>query len=102
MDVLRQRGDERNLRTEETAPHVLSFAFKVIMDGRDLEHPVNYGLCYIAPPDGVTPDPTKRPFIVFDPRAGHGPGIAGMKQDSEIGVVLKAASVRPAEALRHA
>ncbi|HWW73357.1 MAG TPA: DUF3141 domain-containing protein, partial [Duganella sp.] len=90
MDVLRQRGDERNLRTEETAPHVLSFAFEVIMNGADLERPVNYGLCYIAPPDGVTPDPTKRPFIVFDPRAGHGPGIGGMKQDSEIGVVLKA------------
>ncbi|HEX7982450.1 MAG TPA: DUF3141 domain-containing protein [Duganella sp.] len=90
MDVLRQRGDERNLRTEETAPHVLSFAFEVIMDGAKLERPVNYGLCYIAPPDGVAPDPTKRPFIVFDPRAGHGPGIGGMKQDSEIGVVLKA------------
>ena len=36
LDVLRQRGDERNLRVEETAPHVLSFAFEVIMDGRDL------------------------------------------------------------------
>jgi len=30
----------------------------------------------------------KRPFIVFDPRAGHGPGIGGMKHDSEIGVAL--------------
>jgi pimeloyl-ACP methyl ester carboxylesterase len=90
MDVLRQRGDERNHRAEQTAPHVLSFAFDVVMDGRHLERPVNYGLCYIAPPDGIAPDPTKRPFIVFDPRAGHGPGIGGMKQDSEIGVVLKA------------
>lgn len=90
LDVLRQRGDERNHRAEQTAPHVLSFAFDVVMDGRDLERPVNYGLLSIAPPDGVVPDPTKRPFIVFDPRAGHGPGIGGMKQDSEIGVVLKA------------
>ena len=90
LDVLRQRGDERNHRAEQTAPHVLSFAFDVVMDGRDLERPVNYGLLAIAPPDGVAPDPTKRPFIVFDPRAGHGPGIGGMKQDSEIGVVLKA------------
>jgi len=32
----------------------------------------------------------KRPFIVVDPRAGHGPGIGGMKHDSEIGVALKA------------
>lgn len=90
MDVLRQRGDERNHRAEQTAPHVLSFEFEVILDGRHLARPVNYGLLYIAPPDGVAPDPTKRPFIVFDPRAGHGPGIGGMKQDSEIGVVLKA------------
>jgi pimeloyl-ACP methyl ester carboxylesterase len=90
MDVLRQRGDERNRRVEQTAPHVLSFEFEVVMDGRELARPVNYGLLYIAPPDGIRPDPSKRPFIVFDPRAGHGPGIGGMKQDSEIGVVLKA------------
>ena len=34
--------------------------------------------------------PTKAPIIVVDPRAGHGPGIGGMKQDSEIGVALAA------------
>lgn len=90
MDVLRQRGDERNHRAEQTAPHVLSFQFDVVMDGRHLERPVNYGLLHILQPDGIQPDPTKRPFIVFDPRAGHGPGIGGMKHDSEIGVVLKA------------
>ncbi|NYE62482.1 pimeloyl-ACP methyl ester carboxylesterase [Duganella sp. 1224] len=90
MDVLRQRGDERNHRAEQTAPHVLTFAFDVVMDGRHLERPVNYGLLRILQPDGIEPDPTKRPFIVFDPRAGHGPGIGGMKHDSEIGVVLKA------------
>ena len=90
MDVLRQRGDQRNDRAEQTAPHVLSFEFSIVLDGRHLERPVNYGLLYITPPDGVAPDPRKRPFIVFDPRAGHGPGIGGMKQDSEIGVVLKA------------
>nr|WP_229225188.1 DUF3141 domain-containing protein [Duganella violaceicalia] len=90
MDVLRQRGDERNHRHEQIAPHVLSFDFTTIVDGRHLARPVNYGLLYITPPDGVAPDPHKRPFIVFDPRAGHGPGIGGMKQDSEIGVVLKA------------
>ena len=43
-----------------------------------------------VPPAGVVIDRRKRPFIVFDPRAGHGPGIGGMKQDSEIGVALKA------------
>lgn len=90
LDVLRQRGNESNARAAKTAPHVLTFPFEIIMDGRDLERPVNYGLCYIAPPDGKEPDASKRPFIVFDPRAGHGPGIGGMKHDSEIGVVLKA------------
>ena len=33
-------------------------------------------------------DPNKRPIVVIDPRAGHGPGIGGSKQDSEIGVAL--------------
>ncbi|MEJ1975290.1 MAG: DUF3141 domain-containing protein [Acetobacteraceae bacterium] len=28
--------------------------------------------------------------MIFDPRAGHGPGIGGMKHDSEIGVALEA------------
>jgi hypothetical protein len=51
---------------------------------------VNYVLARIVPTDGKQPDPTKRPFIVVDPRAGHGPGIGGMKQDSEIGVALEA------------
>ncbi len=90
LDVLRQRGDERNERAKQIAPHVLHFDFEMVMDGRELERPVNYILLRIKPPDGVEPEPTKRPFMVFDPRAGHGPGIGGMKQDSEIGVVLKA------------
>ena len=37
-----------------------------------------------------TIDPARRPFVVVDPRAGHGPGIGGFKADSEIGVALKA------------
>jgi pimeloyl-ACP methyl ester carboxylesterase len=38
----------------------------------------------------VNVDPKKRPFVVVDPRAGHGPGIGGFKADSEIGVAFKA------------
>ena len=34
-------------------------------------------------------DDTKRPFIIVDPRAGHGPGIGGFKKDSEVGVALE-------------
>ena len=51
---------------------------------------MNYALVRIVPPDDKPVDPAKPPFIVVDPRAGHGPGIGGMKQDSEIGVALAA------------
>ena len=61
-----------------------------MLDGRSLPRPVNYALARIIPPAGTSIDPNKRPFIVFDPRAGHGPGIGGMKHDSEIGVALAA------------
>lgn len=90
MDVLRQRGDDHADSVAQAAPHVLNFEFDVVLDGRDLERPVNYGLLKIRPPEGVEVDASRRPFIVFDPRAGHGPGIGGMKHDSEIGVVLRA------------
>ena len=46
--------------------------------------------CSITPPDGVKTDPERRPFVIIDPRAGHGPGIGGFKQDSQVGVALKA------------
>jgi pimeloyl-ACP methyl ester carboxylesterase len=32
----------------------------------------------------------RRPIIIIDPRAGHGPGIGGSKQDSQIGMALNA------------
>jgi pimeloyl-ACP methyl ester carboxylesterase len=36
------------------------------------------------------PEATSRPIIIFDPRAGHGPGIGGSKNDSQIGMALDA------------
>ena len=33
-------------------------------------------------------DPTRRPYIIIDPRAGHGAGIGGFKSDSQVGVAL--------------
>jgi hypothetical protein len=90
LDVLRQRGNNHLERAAEQVPNVLGFGFELVMSGQDLERPVNYGLIEITPPEGVEIDPKKRPFIVFDPRAGHGPGIGGMKHDSEIGVILRA------------
>src|SRR5206468_11214486 len=57
---------------------------------RKLDEPVNYALVRVIPPAGVQLDSARRPFIVIDPRAGHGPGIGGFKADSEIGVAMKA------------
>src|SRR5215467_3258640 len=90
LDVLRQRGNNCAEHNAREAPHVLSFAAQLVLDGRTFPRPVNYGLARIVPPEETAIDPSKRPFIVFDPRAGHGPGIGGMKHDSEIGVALKA------------
>jgi hypothetical protein len=90
LDVLRRRSEQYRAHMAETAPHVLDYAAELVCDGRTLARPVNYGLVRIVPPDGVTIDPARRPFVVVDPRAGHGPGIGGFKADSEIGVALKA------------
>jgi hypothetical protein len=90
LDALRQRGDTQIDRAAKLAPHVLSFEAELLVDGRRLARPVNYMLVRIVPPAGKPIDNRKRPFIVFDPRAGHGPGIGGMKQDSEIGEALAA------------
>jgi Protein of unknown function (DUF3141) len=89
-DVMRQRGNQYREHLAETTPHVLSYEAEVIIDARTLNRPVNYGLVRIIAPEGVTIDPRRRPFVIVDPRAGHGPGIAGFKADSEIGVALKA------------
>src|SRR6478752_3374412 len=90
LDVLRRRGDQYREHIAQTAPHVLQYAAELIMDGRKLDEPVNYALVRIIPPKGVEIDLNRRPFIVVDPRAGHGPGIGGFKADSEIGVAMKA------------
>jgi pimeloyl-ACP methyl ester carboxylesterase len=69
---------------------VLQYTAELIIDGRKLDEPVNYALVRIIPPKGVEIDMKRRPFVVVDPRAGHGPGIGGFKADSEIGVAMKA------------
>jgi hypothetical protein len=89
-DVMRERGNQYREHLAETAPHVLDYEVELILDGRTLERPVNYGLVRVVPPTGVEIDPKRRPFVIVDPRAGHGPGIGGFKADSEIGVAFKA------------
>lgn len=89
-DVMRQRGNQYREHAAKTAPHVLSYSPEVLIDGRTLARPVNYALVRIVPPEGIEIDPARRPFVVIDPRAGHGPGIGGFKADSEIGVAMRA------------
>lgn len=90
LDVLRERGNEYQHYENSGKPPILAFDFDVIMDGRTLPQPVNYALALIKPRGGtLATDPTKRPFVVIAPRAGHGPGIGGAKIDSEIGNALK-------------
>ena len=89
-DVLRQRSDQYYAQKAKAVPHVLSFDAELVLDGRTFARPVNYGLVRVQPPAGVVIDPKKRPFVVVDPRAGHGPGIGGFKADSELGVAMRA------------
>jgi len=89
-DVMRKRGNMFLEHEAKGKPPVLAFEHEMVLDGQTLERPVNYFLMRIIAPAGTRQDPRKRPFVVFDPRAGHGPGIGGSKVDSEIGVALRA------------
>jgi pimeloyl-ACP methyl ester carboxylesterase len=89
-DVMRRRGNAFLAHQERGQPPVLTFDAEMVLDGRRLPRPVNYFLMRILPPAGTVVERTKRPFVVVDPRAGHGPGIGGSKLDSEIGVAMQA------------
>jgi pimeloyl-ACP methyl ester carboxylesterase len=90
LDVLRERGNQYLEHEKLGSPPVLVFDHEVVLDGRSLEKPANYALVRIKPPKGYpATNPAMRPFVVIDPRAGHGPGIGGFKMDSELGVALK-------------
>jgi pimeloyl-ACP methyl ester carboxylesterase len=108
-DILRKRGNIYLDHLADGQPPVLVFDYETIMDGRNLERPVNYALVRIidrrreTSPDtqatdrrhqtriaAEAPEATSRPIVIFDPRAGHGPGIGGSKKDSQIGMALDA------------
>ena len=89
-DTLRQRGNNFLEHERAGKPPLLVYEYEIIADGRQLDRPVNYALIKIKPPAGIEIDERKRPIIIVDPRAGHGPGIGGFKQDSQVGVALKA------------
>ncbi len=90
LDILRKRGNQYFAHEEAGLPTVLSFDYRTLIDARTLERPANYALLEIIPPANLAVDPAKRPFVIVDPRAGHGPGIGGFKEDSEVGEALRA------------
>ncbi|HUO54799.1 MAG TPA: DUF3141 domain-containing protein, partial [Rhodoblastus sp.] len=90
LDVLRERGNNDIAHEAAGMPPVLIYDYDVVMDGKDLTPPVNYYLLKIKPPAGVETFDWKRPYLIIDPRAGHGAGIGGFKPDSQVGVALRA------------
>lgn len=107
LDVLRKRGNIYIQHLDEQQPPVLVFKYDIILDAREFDKPANYALAKIIDrrakklPSKIGSDrrgdddslsepenPRKRPIVIIDPRAGHGPGIGGSKQDSEIGMAL--------------
>ena len=88
-ETMRQRGINYLEHERAGKPPVLHFDYRMVMDARTFPRPVNYALVQIIPPDGMTVDPGRRPYIIIDPRAGHGPGIGGFKDDSQVGAALR-------------
>jgi pimeloyl-ACP methyl ester carboxylesterase len=111
LDILRKRGNGYIRHIKSGQPPVLRFNYEMILNGKNFERPVNYALVKITDrrrkdkddhKDKETHDVynrrhdsvkrhaslPKRPIIIMDPRAGHGPGIGGSKRDSEIGMAM--------------
>lgn len=89
-DVMREAGNNFVAHEQAGCPPVLVFDYDTVVDGRSLARPVNYALVRIRPPeDYPATDGKLRPFVIIDPRAGHGAGIGGFKSDSQVGVALR-------------
>lgn len=110
LDILRKRGNTYLDHLRSGQPPVLIFDYEMVMDGRTFEKPVNYSLLRILdrrnepvnqaaktgegsgnrrnPAEKKQQIKSRRPIVVIDPRAGHGPGIGGSKVNSQIGVAL--------------
>jgi pimeloyl-ACP methyl ester carboxylesterase len=89
-EALWTRGNNYLEHASQGLKPVLHFDYETLLDGRTFDRPVNYALLRIVPPAGVAVDAKRRPYVIIDPRAGHGPGIGGFKDDSQVGVALRA------------
>lgn len=102
-DILRKRGNNYIKHIRSGQPPVLVFNFEIVLNAKNFPHPVNFALVRIVDrrkkndlidrnnrraKESVSLELPKRPIVIIDPRAGHGPGIGGSKRDSEIGMAL--------------
>ncbi len=102
-DILRKRGNNYIKHIRSGQPPVLAFNYELILNAETFKHSSNYALVRISerrnkdlPSDNgnrhqkikARRTKPKRPIVIIDPRAGHGPGIGGSKRDSEIGMAL--------------
>jgi pimeloyl-ACP methyl ester carboxylesterase/tellurite resistance protein len=88
LDVLRERANQDISHEKAGTPPVVMYDYEIALDGATLPRPANYLLLKITPPAGVEVFDWKRPYMIIDPRAGHGGGIGGFKSDSQVGVAL--------------
>ncbi|MFZ3285528.1 MAG: DUF3141 domain-containing protein, partial [Telluria sp.] len=92
LDTLRERANNMLAHEEAGMPAPLNFEHETILDARNFASPANYALLRVTGCHGERAqdcvDESKAPVIIVDPRAGHGPGIGGLKRDSEVGMAL--------------
>jgi len=89
-DAMRRRANSDAEHLHAGEPPLLKFEHELVLDARTLPRPCNYALLHVLPSADTPVNPLARPLVVVDPRAGHGPGIGGFKDDSEVGVALRA------------
>lgn len=91
-DTLRQRAENMMAHDRAGKPPLLDFDYEVVLDARRFERPTNYNLLRITRVGDTCLEDClgsgKPPVVVFDPRAGHGPGIGGFKRGSEVGLAF--------------
>jgi Protein of unknown function (DUF3141) len=87
---MRERGNQYQAHLAEVVPNVLSFEAEPCHAWRQVGAAGQLYTGPHRPAADIEIDQRKRPFVVVDPRAGHGPGIGGFKAESEIGAALQA------------
>jgi pimeloyl-ACP methyl ester carboxylesterase len=112
--TLRQRGDIFLDHEAAGLPAGAGLRLRdVVWTARTCRFPATTNCCASCRPRRDVIDAAKRPYIIIDPRAGHGAGIGGFKTDSQVGVALRGghpvyfvafrrARARPVPGLRHA